>query len=155
MELFDDLDREILAVVQTDGRITNVDLAKAVNLSPPAVHTRLRRLEAHGVVQGYAGLLDREKLGYDMLCFVSVKLQRHHTETVTAFRAAIQAMPEVLECHHVTGEYDYLLKVVIKNRADLEQFVVHRLTPVSGIANIHTSLALSEIKSTTAIPVPK
>ena len=98
-------------------------------------------------------MLDRERLGFDMLCFIQISLQLHQIEQVNHFRTTIQQIPEVLECHHVTGEYDYLLKVAIRNRQDLERFVVHRLTPAPGVARIHTSLALSEIKNETALPV--
>ncbi|MCZ7545642.1 MAG: Lrp/AsnC family transcriptional regulator [Anaerolineae bacterium] len=149
----DDLDWRILDALQADGRMPNAALAHRVNLSPPAVHARVKRLQEQGYIQRYAALLDRERVGYDMLCFISVTLQRHQLELVEAFRAAIQEMPEVLECHHVTGEYDYLLKVVVRNRKDLERFVLARLTPVPGVARIHTSLALSEVKATTALPL--
>jgi len=152
-DALDNLDKAILRVLQTEGRISNVDLAGRVNLSPSAVHGRIRRLEQRGFIQGYAGLLNREKLGYDMLCFINVTLQLHQSENVENFKAVIQSMPEVLECHHVTGEYDYLLKVVVRNRKDLQRFVVDRLTPVPGLAHIRTSLVLSEVKSTTALPV--
>jgi DNA-binding Lrp family transcriptional regulator len=149
----DDLDRTILQLLQADGRISNADLARQVNLSPPAVHARVRRLEEAGLIRGYVALLGWEALGYDMLCFIHISLKQHTPQTVADFRAAMQDLPEVLECHHVTGESDYLLKVVIRNRQDLERFVVDRLTPVPGIGRIHTSLALAEVKNTTALPV--
>ncbi len=151
--MFDSTDKAILDILQSEGRISNAELARRVNLSPPATHARLRRLEESGLVRGYAALLDRERAGFDMLCFVQISLQLHQPEQVEAVRSAIRDMPEVLECHHVTGEYDYLLKVVIHNRKDLERFVLERLTPVPGVARIHTSLVLSEVKSTTALPV--
>lgn len=146
-------DKAILDILQAEGRVSNAELARRVSLSPPATHARLRRLEEGGLIRGYAALLDREKAGFDMLCFVQISLQLHQPEQVEAVRAAIRGMPEVLECHHVTGEYDYLLKVVIRNRKDLERFVLERLTPVPGVARIHTSLVLTEVKSTTALPV--
>ncbi len=149
----DELDRAILQILQTDGRISNADLARRVNLSPPAVHARVRRLEEAGIISAYVALLDWEQLGYDMLCFIHISLKQHTPETVADFRAAVQNLPEVLECHHVTGESDYLLKVAIRNRQDLERFVVDRLTPVPGIGRIHTSLALTEVKNTTALPI--
>ncbi|NJN97923.1 MAG: Lrp/AsnC family transcriptional regulator [Anaerolineales bacterium] len=152
-EPLDDLDKTILQVLQTDGRVSNVELAHRISLSPPAVHARLKRLEQRGYIRQYVALLDRERFGYDMLCFIEVSLQLHQPEQVENFRQMMQQMPEVLECHHVTGEYDYLLKVVVRNRADLEHFVVKRLTPVPGIARIHTSLVLSEVKQTTALPL--
>ena len=152
MNILDELDRKLLGILQENGSLSNVELARRIQLSPPATHARVRRLEELGIIRQYATLLDREKLGYDMLCFVHISLQLHQPQQVESVRAAIREMPEVLECYHVTGEYDYLLKVVIRNRKDLERFVIERLTPVPGIARIHTSLVLTEAKSTTAVP---
>jgi len=152
--MLDELDQEILEIVQAEGRISNAELARRINLSPPATHARLHRLEEDGLIRQYAAQLDRERLGYDMLCFIHISLQLHQPEQLENVRNAIRDLPEVLECHHVTGEYDYLLKVVIRNRKDLERFVVERLTPIPGVARIHTSLVLTEVKSTTAVPIP-
>ncbi|MCG3211358.1 MAG: DNA-binding transcriptional activator DecR [Anaerolineae bacterium] len=152
-EAIDELDDAILTILQQEGRISNVDLAARVNLSPPAVHARLKRLEQQGIIRQYVALLDRERIGFDMLCFINVSLQLHQQEHVDNFRRLMLAMPQVLECHHLTGEYDYLLKVAVRNRKELEQFVVNQLTPIPGIARIHTSLVLTEIKSTTALPL--
>ncbi|MBN1966092.1 MAG: Lrp/AsnC family transcriptional regulator [Anaerolineae bacterium] len=149
----DDVDRRILELLQEQGRISNADLARHTGLSAPAIHARIRRLEEKGVIRAYVALLEREAVGFDMLCFINVSIQIHQPDAVAAFREAIQHMPQVLECYHVTGEYDYLLKVVIRNRKDLERFVVDQLTPVPGIAHIHTSLALAEVKATTALPL--
>lgn len=149
----DDSDRAILQIIQGQGRISNADLARQIHLSPPATHARLRRLEESGLIDDYVARLNRERLGYDMLCFVHVSLQLHQFEQVQQFRLAVTAMPEVLECCHVTGEFDYLLKVVIRNRQDLERFIVRQLTPLPGVARIHTSLVLSEVKSTTRLPL--
>lgn len=149
----DHVDRAILEILQTEGRASNVEIARRVNLSPPATHGRIRRLEREGYIRSYAALVDHEKVGYDLLCFIQVSIQLHQFEHVRQFRDVIRQMPEVLECHNVTGEYDYLLKVALHNRKDLERFVVDRLTPIPGVARIHTSLALSEVKSTTALPL--
>ncbi len=149
----DPLDQAILEELQANARISNAELARRVSLSPPAVHARIRRLEKQGFIRRYTALLDRETMGYDMLCFVHVSLRTHGPKQVEQFRQAVQAMPEVLECYHVTGEFDYLLKVVIRNRGDLERFIIKRLTPAPGIGRIHTSLVLSAIKETTRLPV--
>jgi Lrp/AsnC family transcriptional regulator, leucine-responsive regulatory protein len=149
----DELDVAILDTLQENGRISNVDLAQRISLSPPATHARLKRLEQAGYIRNYVALLDWKKMGYDMVCFINISLQMHQPDAVANFRARIGKMPEVLECHHVTGEFDYLLKVAIRDRRDLERFVVSRLTPISGIARIYTSLALSEVKNTTALPL--
>ena len=152
-EALDDLDKAILEQLQIDGRISNADLARRINLSPPATHARVRQLEKRGYIRQYTALLDREKTGYDMLCFVQMSLQLHQQENIDRVRTAINQMPEVLECYHLTGEYDYLLKVVVRNRKDLERFIMDRLTPIPGVARVHTSLVLTEVKSTTTIPV--
>jgi Lrp/AsnC family transcriptional regulator, leucine-responsive regulatory protein len=151
--MLDDTDKKALNALQADGRLSNVELARRIDLSPPATHARLRRLEHDGYITGYTALLDREKAGFDLLCIIQISLQMHQLEQVEAFRELVRKMPEVLECHHITGEYDYLLKVVLRNRKDLERFVVDRLTPVPGVARIQTSLVLTEVKSTTALPI--
>lgn len=151
--MLDDVDKAALRALQEDGRLTNVDLARRINLSTPATHARVRRLEKDGYIRKYAAVVDREKAGYDLLCFIHISMQMHQLEQVENFRRLVQDMPEVLECHHITGEYDYLLKVVLRNRKDLERFVVDRLTPIPGVARIHTSLVFTEVKSTTALPL--
>lgn len=151
----DDVDRAILRELQSDGRISNLDLSRRIDLSPPATHARVRRLERTGLIRGYVAIIDRELAGFDLLCFVSVGMQLHQLEHIGRFRTLIREMPEVLECHHLTGEYDYLLKVALKNRRDLERFAVEKLTPIPGVARIHTSLVLSEVKATTALPIER
>ena len=150
----DTIDIEILNVLQHDSKISNAELARRVNLSPPAIHARIRRLEDTNIICGYAALINREAVGYDMLCFIQVSLQTHEPDTVKAFRARVANMPEVLECHQLIGDIDYLLKVVIVNKGDLQRFLMERITPIPGVARVKTSLALTEIKSTTVIPIP-
>jgi Lrp/AsnC family leucine-responsive transcriptional regulator len=149
----DPVDIAIMRALQADGNLSNVDLAHRINLSPPATHARLRRLEKEGFIRQYTAIIDREKTGYDLLCFIHVSLQMHQLEQVEGFRQWTRKMPEVLECHHITGEYDYLLKVTLRNRKDLERFVVDKLTPIPGVARIHTSLVLTEVKSTMSLPL--
>jgi Lrp/AsnC family transcriptional regulator, leucine-responsive regulatory protein len=151
--VIDEIDKAILRTVQEDGSISNVELARRISLSPPAVHARIKRLEELGYIRGYVGLVDRELLGYEMTCFVNVTLQFHQMEQIMGFRERVVQMPEVLECHFVTGEFDYLLKVIVRSRQELEQFLMERLTPIPGIARISTSLVLAEIKSTTAVAI--
>lgn len=148
----DALDRQIIESLQREARLTNSELADRVGLSGPGLQKRLKKLEESGVVRGYVALVHPEALGYDMLCFVQVTLQRHEPGAVQGFRDAIRAIPEVLECHHVTGEFDYLLKVIVRNRKHLERFLLDVITPLPGMDKIRTSLVLSEIKATTALP---
>lgn len=149
-----DLDHAILRELQADGRLSNADLARRINLSPPATHTRVKRLEQLGYIRQYTALVDREKLGYDLLCFVQVTIQLHQPEQVRSFPEHIRQLPEVLECHHVTGDYDYLLKIIVRNRKELEHFLMERLTPIPGVARIQTNVVLDEIKSITQVRVP-
>ncbi len=149
--LLDEIDKQILAIVQNDARISNVALAEKIHLSPPAALTRLKRLETRGYIRQYCALLDYERVGFDLLAFVHVTLRMHQPEEVEHFRAAIREMPQVLECYFVTGEYDYLLKVVVRNRQDLERFLVDTLTPAPGVGRIHTNIVFSEVKATTAL----
>ncbi|MBK8026098.1 MAG: Lrp/AsnC family transcriptional regulator [Chloroflexi bacterium] len=147
----DDIDKAILSELQNDSSISNVELARRVSLSPPAVHARIKRLEELGFVRHYVALLDREKLGYDMLCLINVTLQVHQMQNINVFGSAISQMPEVLECYFVTGEYDYLLKVAVRTRKELEIFLMEKLTPIPGIARISTSIVLTEVKYSTGL----
>jgi len=152
-DTLDTVDKALLRALQADGRLSNIELARKIHLSPPATHTRRRRLEKSGYIRQYAAIVNREQAGYDLLVFIHISLQVHQLQQVEKFRAAVRQMPEVLECHHITGEYDYLLKVALRNRKDLERFVVDRLTPMPGVARIHTSLVFTEVKSTAALPL--
>lgn len=149
----DTIDRGILEILQVEGNISNAALARRVHLSAPATHARVRRLEEQGYIRQYAALLDREKLGLDLLFFVQISMQVHYLTQQDPLREAIRDLPEVLECHHLTGEYDYLLKIAVRNRQDLERIVVGQLTTMPGVARIHTSLVFTEIKATTALPL--
>lgn len=149
--VLDELDRAILLELQKNGRISHVELSRIVNLSPPAIHTRIKRLEQQGYIDRYAALVNRELVGYEMLCFISVSLQVHQLDQVENFRRCVTEMPEVLECYHLTGEYDYLLKVAVYNQKSLQQFLMDKLTPIPGIGRIHTSLVLTEIKHSTVL----
>jgi len=147
----DDTDKAILTELQNDSSISNVELARRISLSPPAIHARIKRLEELGYVRQYAAILDREKVGYDLLCLVNVTLEMHHIENINVFRDAVMQMPEVLECYFITGEFDYLLKVAVRSRKELERFLMEKLTPIPGIARIASSIVLTEIKFTTAL----
>jgi DNA-binding Lrp family transcriptional regulator len=151
----DDIDLTLLTELQQNNKLTNAELAEKVKLSPPAVHARIKRLEEAGVITRYVAIVNRELLGYDMLCFIQVSLQSHDPETTHNFRSAITAMPEVLECHQLIGDIDYLLKVVVRSKSDLQRFLMDKIAPIRGVTRFTTSLSLDEIKMTTALPMPK
>ena len=149
----DAVDWRVLALLQEDARMTSADLARRVDLSPPGVQKRLRKLEESGVVKRYATIVKREAIGLDLLCFVQVSLAHHEPRIVEGFRDAVKEMPEVLECHYLTGEFDYLLKVVVANHQHLEQFLFEKLTQSRGVDKIRTSIVLNEIKHSTSLPL--
>ena len=152
-KLLDDINLDILQLLQNDARITNSELARRVKLSPPGLQKRLQKLEESGIIERYVALINREKVGFDLLCFVQINLQRHEIAIVKDFKRAVQTMPEVLACYHLTGETDYLLKVAVRNRKHLEQFIIETLTPAPGVDKIRTSVVLSDVKVTTQLPI--
>ncbi|PID85903.1 MAG: AsnC family transcriptional regulator [Chloroflexi bacterium] len=149
----DAIDRELLNHLQNNARITNAELARRVELSPPGLQKRVRKLEKAGIIDQYATILNPETVGYDMLCFIQITLVRHKPEFLENFMQVMQDIPEVLEAYHITGEYDYLLKIVIRNRKHLEEFILETLSPLPGMDKVRTSLVLNKIKTTTAVPV--
>jgi Lrp/AsnC family transcriptional regulator, leucine-responsive regulatory protein len=129
---FDALDRRIIAELQADARLTNVELAKKVGLSPSPCLRRVKRLEKAGVIEGYRGLLTRERVGLGMTVFISIKIEGHASEGADDFVSAVSAMAEVISFHLVSGETDYLLEVVVPDLAHYQRFLLDRLVPSQG-----------------------
>jgi Lrp/AsnC family transcriptional regulator, leucine-responsive regulatory protein len=152
---FDQLDIAILEELQVNGRISIADLARKIHLSQPAVHSRIRRLEREGIIQQYVALVDREAAGYDLLCFIRITLQPHSREVFCNAQKVLEELPSVLECYRMTGNYDLLLKVVLRDRADLERFIEEHLMVITGIDRIDTDLVLNEVKQTTALQLKR
>jgi Lrp/AsnC family transcriptional regulator, leucine-responsive regulatory protein len=150
-KVLDNVDIKILDFLQKDAQLSNLELSKRVNLSAPAVHARIKRLETEGYIKKQVAILNHEKLGFDLLCFVFMSTNMHQAEKLTLLEDTLKSMKEVLECHCLTGEYDYLLKVACKDRKELEMFI--RKLNELGITKIQTSLALREIKDSTVLPI--
>ncbi|MBL9052043.1 MAG: Lrp/AsnC family transcriptional regulator [Tabrizicola sp.] len=140
-------DLAILRHLQRDGRMTINDLAEGVGLSASPVSRRVRMLEEAGIITGYAALIDEAALGYTFSVFVSVKLDRQVDEALAKFEAAVKAFPEVVDCWLMTGNRDYLLRVVTRGLEDFERFLVGRFTKVPGVASIESSIPLRRVKS--------
>jgi Lrp/AsnC family leucine-responsive transcriptional regulator len=149
----DNLDLKILEILQVDGRITNSELAQRIGLTPAPTLARVKKLETSGCIRRYAALVDQSRLGMPVMAFISVILESHKKNTSTAFVEAVDKLPEVLECHHIAGEEDFLLKVVAASPGDYEKFVLEKLTKVKGIEKVKTIFVLSSTKLETAIPV--
>ncbi|MEO1069494.1 MAG: Lrp/AsnC family transcriptional regulator [Cyanobacteria bacterium J06638_6] len=145
MEL-DGLDVKIMSLLCQRGRMTWSDLAGQLGLSAPATADRVKRLEERGLIAGYSALLNAEALGLDLTAFIAVTLDRpRHRD---GFLAAVQANTEILECHHVTGDDDYLLKVRCRHTRALEALITHRLKAIEGVAKTRTLIVLSTVKET-------
>ena len=149
----DSLDRKLLTYLQDDARASSAELARRVGLSGPGLQKRLKKLEMRGVVTRYATLVNREAVGLDLLCFVHVMLAHHRPNSVKRFPGRVRAMPEVLECHFLTGEFDYLMKIVVANHDRLEKFLFEKLMKVDGVDRIRTSIVVKEVKATTCLPL--
>ena len=149
----DRYDRTILAELQRDGRISNVQLAGRVNLSESACLRRVRALEQTGLIERYVALLNQKEAGLAGTVFVHIALRREEQSELAAFEAAVQNIPEVMECYLMTGEFDYLLRVVISDMADFERLHNEALTRLPGVARVNSSVAIRTVRKTTELPL--
>ncbi|WP_420348772.1 Lrp/AsnC family transcriptional regulator [Pelagibius sp.] len=152
MEL-DSIDRKILTALQADGRLSNVDLAEQVGLSPSPCLRRVRLLEEAGIIDRYVALVAQGAVGLPVSVFISIKLERQQEEDLDRFEAEVSAYPEVLECYLMTGTQDYLLRVVVADLAAYERFLKTKLTRVGNVASIESSFALKQVKYTNVLPL--
>src|SRR3546814_422637 len=149
----DAIDRRILRVLQENARIPNVDLAQAVGLSPSPCLRRVRDLEERGVVRRYVGLVDPGAVGLPVSVFVHVSLERQIEHALETFESAVLDRPEVMECYLMTGDADYLLRVVVPDLEAFQRFLMEHLTRVPGVSSIKSSFALRQVKYSTALPL--
>src|SRR5579872_1201237 len=153
MTPLDTIDRKILAHLQSDGRITMAELADKVGLSVSPCHRRVKLLEERGVITRYIATVDQKSVGLHVSVFISIKLARQKEEDLNRFARAISKWDEVLECYLMTGNRDYLLRVVAADLSSYEAFLKNKLTRLDGIASIESSFALSQVKYSIALPV--
>jgi len=149
----DSKDRQILKALMEDGRLSNQELADRVNLSPSPCLRRIRLLEERGVISGYGAIVDQKAIGLPVTAFVGVKLQRHDREAVEAFEAIVRTREEIVDCHMMAGEVDYLLRVVAADLEDYERFVREVLHNTPWIASIDTAFAYGRVKQGWALPL--
>jgi Lrp/AsnC family leucine-responsive transcriptional regulator len=150
--MLDKISKKILMELQIDGRISNVDLAGRVNLSPAACLERVRKLHDAGYILGYTALLSAQLLDVSLLVFVEVVLDRTTPEVFDTFKQSVQTIPEVLECHMVAGGFDYLIKARVKDMAAYRQFLGRTLLQ-KGVRETHTYAVMEEVKNTTILPI--
>ena len=151
----DAVDRRILAALQTQGRATYDELAAGIGLSPSATLRRVKRLEESRVITGYVALVAPERVGLGLTAYLNVRLAKHHEQgsSIEAFTAAVQAWPEVVECAALSGEMDYLLRVLVRDMAHYSRFVMDALLKHPAVQDCKTSFMLRRLKGTTAVPL--
>lgn len=148
----DRIDRNILRHLQTDGRLTNQELAERVSLSPSPCLRRVRNLERSGVIRGYTAIVDRRKYGLAITAFVNVRLEKQNDQTVRNFEKGIAELDEVLACYLISGARDYLMHVVCEDLGGYERFIRDKLTRVPGIGELESNFVFGEVKSSPVLP---
>ena len=153
MATLDSIDRRLLAELQDEGRVTNVDLARRVGLTAPPCLRRVRALEEAGVIRGYHADLDPASLGCTITVFAMVSLKSQAEEDLRAFENHIKELPEVRECHMLNGEIDFILKIVSKDLQNFQEFLTSKLTPAPNVASVKTSLTIRTAKNDPGVPL--
>lgn len=148
---FDSIDKKLLFLLQNDSKKTNKELSLLLNLSVTAVYERIKKLEREGVILRYVALVDHTKIDKGFVVFCHLKLIQHTREFLTRFESEVIRLPEVVECHHVSGDYDYILKVMVKDMEAYREFLVTKLTTLQHIGSTHSTFMISEVKSTTVL----
>ena len=149
----DEIDRRILAALQRDARLTNVELAARVGLSPSPCLRRVRNLEARGVIERYGAKLNRQRVGLGVTAFVSVNIERHRDALATKFREAVLAMPEVVSCYITSGEHDFLLHVIVADLDAYRAFTLKKLMRTAGVKSVHSSFVIDVVKDDVPLPL--
>ncbi|MFA8341368.1 MAG: Lrp/AsnC family transcriptional regulator [Rhodothermaceae bacterium] len=150
---FDKIDRQILEILQENSNITNAQLAAEVGISPPGMLERVKRLEKSGVIRKCVALVDFDKVEKNTMAMVSVSIKVHDLQEVQDFKEKVGELEEVLECYHIAGEEDFLLKVAVKDIKEYEKFVLNKLNPIEGISRLKTTFVLSTIKYDTRVRI--
>lgn len=152
-EKLDRTDLRILTLLQSDGRVSHVEIAAKVGLSPSPCARRIRRLETGGVIEKYTALVDPKRVGQNVLAFVQIKLERHTDEVIGQFRRMLAERPEVISAHAMTGDMDFLLRVVVPDLDALGRLTLHQLLKFPGVRDVRSSLVLETLKADSAIPL--
>ena len=149
--IFDITDKRLLGYLQQDSKQTNKELSNKLNLSVTAVYERIKKLEKAGFIDGYIALVNKEKVDKNFIVFCHIKLIQHSQDYVFSFEKEVAKLNEVLECYHLSGDYDYLIKALVKDMAEFREFMVKKLTTINHIGSTHSMFVINEVKHTTVI----
>jgi Lrp/AsnC family leucine-responsive transcriptional regulator len=150
---FDIIDRNLLKLLQTDSKKTTKELSLKLNLSVTAVYERIKKLEKEGIISNYVALLNRNKIEKGFVVFCHLKLMQHTKEFISQFEKEVVKLNEVLECYHVSGDYDYILKICVKDMEEYREFMVTKLTTLQHIGSTHSTFMIGEVKNTTVYEI--
>ncbi|WP_417855162.1 Lrp/AsnC family transcriptional regulator [Xanthomarina gelatinilytica] len=150
---FDAIDKKLISFLQTDSKQTNKELSSKLNLSVTAVYERIKKLEQQGVISKYVALVKKEKVDKSFVAFCHIKLVQHTQEYVMKFEKEVANLQEVMESYHISGDYDYLLKVIVEDMEAFREFMVNKLTSINHIGSTHSMFVINEVKYTTAITI--
>ncbi|VAV82915.1 Transcriptional regulator, AsnC family [hydrothermal vent metagenome] len=150
---FDTIDRNLLELLQHDSKQTNKELSNKLLLSVTAVYERIKKLEKAGVIEKYVALVNKEKINKSFVAFCNIKLVQHTHDYVIKFEKEVANLNEVVECYHISGDYDYLLKVLVADMKAFREFMVEKLTTINHIGSTHSTFMINEVKFTTAINI--
>lgn len=151
----DQIDRKVLEILQSNAKITNAQLSKEIGLSPAPTLERVKKLEQSGIIKSYHAQLDPEKVGLGVTTFVQVSLVGHKKNTTESFVANINAIDEVIECHHITGTGDFLLKVISKDISSYQRLMLEKINEIEEVASTQTMVILSTFKESKKLPIPQ
>ncbi|UNY97853.1 Lrp/AsnC family transcriptional regulator [Zhouia spongiae] len=151
--MLDTTDKKLLTLLQTDAKKTNKELSNILGLSVTAVYERIRKLERNGVIDRYVALVNRDKVRKGFSVFCHIKLAQHSRDYIRVFEAKVTKLKEVLECYHVSGDYDYILKIVVDDMDTYREFMINKLTTIEHIGSTHSVFTIGEVKNTTIVEV--
>ncbi len=153
--MIDQTDKSILSILQKDGKITFKEIASKLNLTTTPVFERIKRLEREGYIKSYKAILDRKKIGLDLLIFCNISLKEHQASYLMQFEKDIKEFPEVIACYHIAGMFDYLIKISVENMDIYQHFIANKLANIKNIARVQSSFVMTEVKSAIDLPLSK
>ncbi|MFK7776139.1 MAG: Lrp/AsnC family transcriptional regulator [Saprospiraceae bacterium] len=149
----DAIDKRIIQLLQQDGKMKIKEVAHALKMTTTPIFDRIKRLEKEGFIEGYSTIVNKEKLGFNLVAFCTVSLESHHKEYLNQFVKDVKNIPEVAECYHIAGMFDYLLKIYVKDMVDYQNFITQKLASLPNIGRVQSSFVMTEVKNNHVLPI--
>ncbi|MFT6337680.1 MAG: DNA-binding Lrp family transcriptional regulator [Saprospiraceae bacterium] len=149
----DATDKRIIHKLQLNGKETIKEIANSLGMSTTPVYERIKKLERDGFIEGYTTIVNKEKMGFQIVAFCTVSLESHHTDFIEQFESDVKSLPEVMECYHIAGMFDYLLKIYSTDMVDYQNFITQKLAAISNIGRVQSSFIMTEVKNEKVMPL--